>query len=145
MESETQPVLYVIHGFNFQDIKKAYAEPTLYGTYSNKWTAYRHACRILLKNLVNKYGPPVPIKCQNELDDENRFNNQQVVKAYDIYKDKSIIKYMENGIEYTRNKIEWDGRFARIDAIHEKMREETKENDMTGMYYYVSSTVHHNE
>lgn len=136
--------LYVVHGLYFNDRKVASADVFLYGTFSNKWVAYKYACRLLLKELTQMFGEPKPIRCQDELEDDAIYNNQQVVKAYDIYKDNSTVSYTENGVDHVRNKLEWDVKYARINSIFEQMREETKENDMTGLYIYVDKTKHTN-
>ena len=130
--------VYVLYGVNFIDEKRANVEPFIVEVSKDSQLIYQKACKIMLEELIKKHGKPQKIEKDDDLDDEKVFINQQIVRAYEVYKNNEKIP---DGPNKGRIKLSWVDRYRRIDSIYEKLRPETKHHTMTGNYYYVTEKV----
>lgn len=131
----TQKNIFILHGLTFIDEKRASVEPFVVSASVQESVIYQTACKTLLGDLVSKFGKPQRIEKDDELDDPSVFINQQIVSAYDIYKNTERIK---DGPNKGKLKLSWESRYRRIDAVYEKLRPDPKHHTMAGKYYYIT-------
>lgn len=127
--------VYILHGIIFSDQPKASADPFIICVSLQDNTVYKTACEKMLSELRTIHGEPKPIEKDDDLDDPKVFTNQQVVAAFQVYKN---IDKVENGPDQGKLKHSWLDRFRRIENIYEKLRSEPKHQSMCGSYYYIT-------
>lgn len=104
----------------------------------NESLIYKQACELMLREMREKFGEPKHFEKDDDLEDLEVFNNQQVVTAFEIYKNKDVFL---DGVNSGQLKMNWAERFRRIDQIYEKLRyaESVGNKDIVFKnYYYVS-------
>ena len=127
--------VYILHGLTFIDEKRGSVEPFVVSTSVQDSLIYQKACKVMLQDLISRYGKPKRIEKDDDLDDQKIFINQQVVSAFDIYKNTERIK---DGPNKGKLKLSWEDRYRRVDAVYEKLRPDPKNQNMCGKYYYIT-------
>lgn len=127
--------VYILHGVKFNDQPKASAEPFIIFSALQDSVVYKTACEKILSELREKFGEPKPIEKDDDLDDPAVFTNQQVVAAFQIYRN---VDRIEKGPDQGKLKHSWLDRYRRIDNLYEKLRPDPIHQTMIGNYYYVT-------
>jgi len=128
-------VIYILHGLTFIDEKRAGAEPFIVSASVQDSLIYQKACKVMLQDLVSSHGKPQRIEKDDDLDDQKIFINQQVVNAFDVYRNTERIK---DGPNKGKLKLSWEDRYRRVDAVYEKLRTDPEHQTMAGKYYYIT-------
>jgi len=126
---------YVLYKYVFNDRKRADVDVVIMYVSADETKCYLEGCKTIIRDLISMHGKPVQIKSDDELDDEKRFINQQIVNACAIFKNDD--RYPD-GPNKGKLKLTWPDRYRRIETFHEKLRPDTKFQNMTGIYYGIS-------
>jgi hypothetical protein len=126
----TDKIIYVFHAVlvNGRDIN-----PSIYVISPQESVAHQEGCKKMLQDLRERFGDPKPLNNDDELINDDVFNNQQMMAAFDCYKNKDI---WTDGPNKGKLKLGWVDRYRRIDAIYEKLRSDKPNTPQT--YYYMT-------
>jgi hypothetical protein len=137
-EQKDQKYVYVLHMMTFYDEIRGNADPSIIDTSSQENLMYQEGCKRMLIDLKERFGEPKKIERDDDLDDPKVQLNQQLVRAFDCYRNDE--RYVD-GENKGKLKLSWPERFRRIDAIYDKLRVPTVHQNQTGTYYYVTKTT----
>ena len=118
----------------FYSVKLVDREPviTIGCTAMQEFVAHQEGCKRLLQDLRERFGDPKPLSSDDDLARPEVFNNQQMLAAFDCYKNADKFTTGENA---GKVKLSWMDKYRRIDAIYEKLRSDDPKIPQT--YYYI--------
>lgn len=129
-KSDSDKFIYIFHSVTTVGVETT---PMIIDASLQESLAYQNGCKVMLQDLRGRFGDPKPLGSDDELMDQTVFNNQQMLAAFDCYKNTDKIV---DGPNKGKLKLSWSDRYRRIEAIYEKLRSEKSTDSQT--YYYMT-------